>query len=169
MNKLSSVYRRAIHVNASLAVHMLIRGCNSYVRALSGSAALTPLATAADTRVLIVGCGAGSLIKGYRAETGCPYPVYSDPTGRIYDTLGMHKTLAMGKKPDYVKMGFLAAVVNGITGGLKGGLTKGGDVTRVGGEWLFRGGECVWCRRMKTTRDHMEVRDVEALLAKEDK
>lgn len=86
--------------------------------------------------IAIIGCGEYEMIKGYVKETGCKYPVYGDPTQKLYDVLGMAKTLTLGKKPQYMSFGVFGGIVKGITNGFKAGTNafKGGDVKQVGGE-----------------------------------
>lgn len=87
--------------------------------------------------IAIIGCGDPSLIASYAADTGSHYPIYSDPSQRLYKALGLTKTLAFGKKPDYVSSGVLTVVKTSIQDVLKIGISnafKGGDVRQVGGE-----------------------------------
>lgn len=90
----------------------------------------------------MIGCGAPELINSYLQETGCPFPVYADPTRRLYSELGMVRTLAMGSRPAYLQGKSLAhTVVTGVVQGLKqvktGLVMKMGDQRQVGGEFLF--------------------------------
>jgi hypothetical protein len=77
----------------------------------------------------------------YVEATKCPYPLYTDPKSELFDALGMVKTLALGEKPAYMKMGFLKGVFTGMSQALRQlprGLTlKSGDQRQVGGEFLF--------------------------------
>lgn len=41
---------------------------------------------------------------------------------------------------------------------------KGGNLMQIGGEFLFDGGEVVWCHRMRSMRDHAEVGVVRRVL-----
>lgn len=86
--------------------------------------------------IAIIGCGGHDMIKEYIKETGCKYPIYADPSQKLYTTLGMAKTLALGKKPQYMSFGIWGGIVKGISNGLKAGTNalKGGDVKQVGGE-----------------------------------
>ena len=86
--------------------------------------------------VAIIGCGQYGVIKDYVRDTGSKYPIYCDPSQKLYDVLGMAKTLAPGSKPDYMSFGLLGGIVKGISNGLKAGLNvfKAGDVRQVGGE-----------------------------------
>ena len=77
----------------------------------------------------------------YVRDTGCPYPVYTDPKHSLFDALGMTKTWNMGEKPAYMKKSVARGVVDSIFQGLKqiptGKALKSGDFRQVGGEFLF--------------------------------
>lgn len=77
----------------------------------------------------------------YAAESNCPYPVYADPTRKLYAELGMIKTLALGARPAYMGKSLLKSSLDSIVQGvkqIKSGLAiKGGDQRQIGGEFLF--------------------------------
>lgn len=77
----------------------------------------------------------------YREATGCPFPIYADPTRKLYDLLGMTRTLTMGTRPEYQRMSMIQGMMSSIVQGLKqiraGKVLKGGDYWQVGGEFLF--------------------------------
>lgn len=106
----------------------------------------------------------------YTEATGCPFPIYAEPTRKIYDYLGMTRTFDLGSKPAYMQTNVLINSVQSIFQGLSTGrkALKGGDFKQVGGEFLFENGECTWVHRMKTTRGHAEVSDIRALLGLDD-
>jgi hypothetical protein len=106
----------------------------------------------------------------YTTTTSCPFPIYADPTRKLYDALGMTRTLELGKKPEYANAGLLATTVHSVVQILKSGRQgmKGGDYKQVGGEFLFENGEVIWCHRMRNTRDHAEVPDLRRLLGLDD-
>ncbi|KXJ91068.1 AhpC/TSA antioxidant enzyme-domain-containing protein [Microdochium bolleyi] len=123
--------------------HFFCGNCQEYIRSLSP--AITPetlLALPVSTFVVVIGCGTHQLIDSYIKETGCQFDVYADPTRRLYDKLGMIRTLNMGSRPAYMQNKSVAhTVVSGVMQGLKhlkSGLTmKMGDQRQVGGEFLF--------------------------------
>ncbi|KAI1650192.1 AhpC/TSA antioxidant enzyme-domain-containing protein [Daldinia loculata] len=123
--------------------HFFCGNCQEYLRTLSAS--VTPealLQLPVSTFIAVIGCGSPHLINSYIQETGCPFPVYADPTRRLYTELGMVRTLAMGSRPAYMQGKTLAhTVVSGVVQGLKqvksGLVTKMGDQKQVGGEFLF--------------------------------
>lgn len=78
----------------------------------------------------------------YKKETSCPFPVYADPTKKLYDELGMLRTMSLGPtRPEYMRKGFFRANLRSIVQSfkmLKGGeALHGGDYQQVGGEFLF--------------------------------
>ncbi len=123
----------------------------------------------------------------YIEATGCPFPVYADPTQRLYKELGMTRTLALGPRPEYMRKSMLYSMAKSLVQGLKqikGGLVaKAGDLQQVGGEFLFEpvgdmtaspmgtpvleDGEekrITWCHRMRNTRDHAEIPELREVL-----
>lgn len=113
-----------------------------YLRSLSES--ITPealLRLPVSTSITIIGCGDPGLINTYAQETGCPFPIYTDPKRFLFEGFGMIKTLEMGSKPVYVNEGLVSTSLKSIFQGLKqlprGLSTKSGDYRQVGGEFLF--------------------------------
>ena len=107
----------------------------------------------------------------YLAATSCPFPIYADPSRKLYDHLKMSRTLNLGpSKPEYMRKSMIATMALSIIQGLKmgTGATKGGDIKQVGGELLFESGEVKWCHRMRNTRDHAEVKVLKQVLGFED-
>ncbi|KAI3326422.1 hypothetical protein HD806DRAFT_520319 [Xylariaceae sp. AK1471] len=123
--------------------HFFCGNCQEYLRTLSAS--ITPealLGLPVSTFIAVIGCGSHELIDTYVKETNCPFPVYADPTRRLYQELGMIRTLSMGSRPAYLQNKTVAhTVVSGIIQGLKqvktGLVMKMGDQRQVGGEFLF--------------------------------
>ncbi|KAK0671784.1 AhpC/TSA antioxidant enzyme-domain-containing protein [Cercophora samala] len=122
--------------------HFYCGNCQDYLRTLSS--AFSPsdlLGLPTPTFIVVVGCGDPGLIDMYTSETGCPFPVYTDPTRKLYAELGMIRTLALGERPAYTKTHLvrssLASVVQGLKQIPKGLAHKGGDSRQIGGEFLF--------------------------------
>lgn len=94
-----------------------------------------------STFIAVIGCGDPALIDMYAAETGCPFPIYTDPTRKLYAELGMIKTLALGPRPAYMSKSLLKSSLDSIVQGvkqIKNGLAlKSGDQRQIGGEFLF--------------------------------
>ena len=106
-----------------------------YVKVLSNDIDPSEL-SAKGVNIAIIGCGDYEMIKNYVKEVESKYPIYAEPSQKLYNVLGMNKTLAAGKKPQYMSFGILGGIMKGISNGLKAGFSarKGGDITQVGGE-----------------------------------
>jgi hypothetical protein len=143
------------------------QNCQEYLRTLSSSIKPDDLLTLpTPTSIIVIGCGRPELIPMYVETTGCQFPIYADPTRKLYDILGMTRTLNLGSKPQYMQTNMLINSVQSIFQGLSTGrkALKGGDFKQVGGEFMFENAECTWAHRMKTTRGHAEVSDIRALI-----
>lgn len=143
------------------------QNCQEYLRTLSSS--ITPdnlLALPIPTFITVIGCGKPDLIPMYVEATKCPFPVYAEPTRKLYDLLGMTRTLNLGAKPEYQQSSIMLMSAQSIMQSLGSGrkALKGGDFKQVGGEFLFENGRCTWAHRMRTTRDHTEIVETRKLL-----
>lgn len=99
--------------------------------------------------------------------TGCQFPIYADPSKKLYEKLGMTRSLSLGsKKPDYQQRSMLLMSLMGVFQALSTGTraVKGGDMKQNGGEFLFDDGTLVWAHRMQNTRDHAELPELKRLL-----
>ncbi|KND86338.1 Thioredoxin-like protein AAED1 [Tolypocladium ophioglossoides CBS 100239] len=122
--------------------HFFCGNCQEYLRSVSES--ITPnalLRLPVSTFVVVIGCGDPALIDMYVEATGCPFPVYTDPTRSLFDELGMVKTLALGSAPAYMKKSMTKSIIDSIGQVLRfapsGLALKSGDKRQVGGEFLF--------------------------------
>ena len=137
------------------------KNCQEYLRTLSSS--LRPdalLALPTPTQIVVIGCGHPDLISMYRQTTACPFPIYADPTRKLYDHLGMTRTLDLGpSRPEYMQKSLLYVMLASFVQSLKSGwgAIQGGDYRQVGGEFLFDDGNVTWGHRMRNTRDHAEI------------
>ena len=144
------------------------QNCQEYIRTLSSS--ITPqslLELETPSQIVIIGCGQPDLIRFYVKETDCPFPIYADPTKKIYGLLGMTRTLSLGNKsPEYMQTSVLVNAVKSIVQELRSGrnILKGGDFYQVGGEFIFEKDKVTWCHRMRNTRDHAEIPELRAAL-----
>lgn len=153
--------------------HFFCGYCQEYLRSLLANSALSYTNLEEhDLKVKIIGCGAPSLIKSYRAVTKIPktWQLYADPTTTIYKALGMHRSLSRGDhNPRYVQRSFSGNMWRSMVQGLRripqgdAGGAGGWDVQ--GGEFLFEtagSGEIQlkWSHRMQHSRDHTEVDDL---------
>ncbi|OJK01883.1 hypothetical protein ASPACDRAFT_58295 [Aspergillus aculeatus ATCC 16872] len=93
----------------------------SYVRTLSHHLSDSLLASLPDPQntgsgggpcqVIIIGCGDPARIVPYVAETAARFPVYTDPTGRIYSELRMKRTVhGITRPPAYTEVSFVRAL-----------------------------------------------------------
>ncbi|KAJ5309408.1 ATP-dependent DNA helicase mph1 [Penicillium atrosanguineum] len=157
--------------------HFFCGSCQEFVRALAGS--MKPedlLKLPVSTSIVLVGCGGPALIDHYTKETGCPFPIYADPTRKLYADLDLITSYALGERPEYFRMGMVRLVADSLAQSLRhvsnGLITKAGDSSQNGGEFLFEStGEddkqVTWCHRMTNTRDHSSIPAVARVLDSE--
>ncbi|KIW99474.1 uncharacterized protein Z518_11213 [Rhinocladiella mackenziei CBS 650.93] len=139
--------------------HFFCGNCQEYIRRLSSPESPfhpshRPISTAPATanfskpvsrslpRVIIIGPGLPTLISSYTALTQCLYPVYADPSTRLYDILGMHRTLSLGQKaPGYIQHSLMSGAMKSAWQIVRrvgsGDAMGGGDWNVNGGEFLF--------------------------------
>ncbi|KAK9371402.1 AhpC/TSA antioxidant enzyme-domain-containing protein [Lipomyces kononenkoae] len=155
--------------------HFFCGSCQSYIRTLIASIPSSD-SLPTGTSLVIIGCGSHTLIPMYAKETGCPFPIYSDPSRRLFDILGMTRNLSLGENaPEYIQESVFTSTVKGISQILKriptGDALKGGDIKQIGGEFLFDVQDDVidpvWGHRMRHTRDHTEVPAIRTVLGLE--
>ncbi|KAL4993628.1 AhpC/TSA antioxidant enzyme-domain-containing protein [Aspergillus recurvatus] len=161
------VYDQADRTLVIFVRHFFCGSCQAYLQRLSNT--VTPEVLSglpSSTSIAIVGCGDFSLIDYYAAQTGCPYPMYCDPSRKLYDALGMIATWEVGPQPGYVSKGLHRLAVEGIWQGLKhiwdGKMLKAGAAAQQGGEFLFERSEeseqrITWCHRMQRSWGHTEI------------
>lgn len=87
-----------------------------YVRSVALYLTPTVLSTLpiGPSRLIIIGCGDPSRILPYTAETSCELPIFTDPTGRIYERLQMKKSLISSRRPSYVKQSLFSLVIRSV-------------------------------------------------------
>ena len=173
-NGVSHAFSSLYNQNAQQTLVIFIRhffcgSCKEYVSALSQPDGI-PMdeLSAAKQQLVIIGCGQPTLIDRYRKETNCPFPIFADPTQKLYDALGMIRTLKLGeKKQDYIKTSLLVNVAKSALSQLTAGsaMFQGGDIHQVGGEFLIDNqGKILWSSKMQNTRDHTEMQDLRRTL-----
>ncbi|KAI7271406.1 hypothetical protein KC345_g7235 [Hortaea werneckii] len=147
--------------------HFFCGHCEDYIRSLSTHLPPSRLASA-NTKLSIIGCGEPAVVPDYKNRTNCPFPIYCDPQRTLYEKLDMVRNLDLGeKKPEYVQSGLIGGTLSSMGNMVKSGglIFKGGAYDQNGGEWLFEeGGRLVWCHRMRNTRDHAEIAELEEVL-----
>ena len=149
--------------------HFFCGSCKEYVSSLSSTNGITSNElSASNKQVVIIGCGQPNLIKQYAKDTVCPFPMYSDPTQKIYDAFGMIRTLSLAeKKPDYIKTSFLSNIAKSAVSQLSAGFSmfQGGDIQQVGGEYLIDSqGHIIWSHNMNNTQDHADIKELRKIL-----
>ncbi|PHH49539.1 Thioredoxin-like protein AAED1 [Ceratocystis fimbriata CBS 114723] len=150
--------------------HFFCGNCQEYLRALS--AAIKPGSLPQDTAIVVIGCGDPRLIDMYIDATGCKFPLYTDPERKIFDALGMVKTLQLGDKPWYIEKPLVVSIIASICQVLrylpKGLALSSGHHWQVGGEFMFETmdgtRQVTWCHRMRSTRDHAQLSAIERVL-----
>lgn len=91
-------------------------------------------------------------------ETSDEFPIYSDPSGRIYEKLKMvRSTGGFTEPPPYSGESFSSALGKTFKQMWKRGWAglKGGRWDQQGGEWIFQRGKLRYAHRMKGTNDHL--------------
>lgn len=120
------------------------------------------------TSIVVIGCGHPSLIPKYRARTGCPFPIYADPSRKLYKALGMSWTLNFGgSRPEYMQDTSLPRWLAGQVkqwGADGRKALKGGNLVQIGGEFLFEDGEVIWLHRMRNYRNHTEIKALRRIM-----
>ncbi|MCJ1391919.1 hypothetical protein MMC18_004786 [Xylographa bjoerkii] len=152
--------------------HFFCGNCQEYLRTLCSS--ITPeslLVLPTPTEVVVIGCGQPELIPFYAETTSCTFPIYADPTRKLYDELAMTHAMNMGQKPPaYIQKSLFSLIVQSLYQAISSGrrLLSGGHFWQLGGEFLFENGEVTWCHRMQHTRDHAEVPEIRQQLGLDD-
>ena len=163
-------------LGATFALTVDGQDCEAYIRTLSKE--LPPAflnASTPPTKLFIIGCGEMGAIPDYRTRTmhsilgaDTHFPIYCDPSRKLYQKLGMLENLNAGdKQPEYVKKGAVASVLTGAKHAVTSGasaIIQGGHPAQNGGEMLFANGDLVWFKRMRHTQDHAEVAELKEVL-----
>ncbi|KAF7321729.1 Peptidase A1 domain-containing protein [Mycena kentingensis (nom. inval.)] len=138
--------------------------CQDYMFSISRNVSPEVLA-AHGVDLVIVSNGSHEMIRAYRKIFKTPFAVYTDPTHRVYNALGMTlQTLEKGHKGSYVKHGTLSGIGMVVKNAAKVGMPvwrNGGEISQLGGEFVLGPGlRCDWAHRMRYTRDHVSILDV---------
>ncbi|KAF0317489.1 hypothetical protein GQ607_015241 [Colletotrichum asianum] len=151
--------------------HFFCGACQSYIELLSSTATPALLSTLPmATTFVIIGNGEPALINEYAEKTKCRFPIFTDPTGRLFDVLEMAKTTAVGARTRYSPERWLWLFADGLSNIVTqfSKLLLAGNPMRVGGEFVFEPGEAgkvlTWCHRMRNHRDHTEVDELFTVL-----
>ncbi|EAT86864.1 hypothetical protein SNOG_05800 [Parastagonospora nodorum SN15] len=141
-----------------------------FVRRLSE--AVPPSDLPANTRVLVIGCGSYQPIDDWATAASSKYPVYTDPSNKLYTLFKFKSNLSQGdgsEPRDYMRDagGAVARWFSGITAALGSlqNLPYVGPKSQNGGEVILSAeGECEFISRMQTTVDHTNVSELATLL-----
>lgn len=133
-----------------------------YVRTLAGQVTGTLLDTvpssAKPAQAIIIGCGHHSLIVPYMEETSDKFPIYSDPSAKIYEKLRMKRTMdGFTSPPPYSYAPFSSALAGMFKQIWRRGWSglRGGNWVQQGGEWIFQHGKLRYAHRMEGVNDHL--------------
>jgi hypothetical protein len=114
--------------------------------------------SARPAQIIILGCGDHTLIGPYMEETSDDFPIYTDPTGRIYEKLQMKRQMGgFTEPPPYSNFSFPTGLAEACKQIWKRGWTglRGGNWNQEGGEWIFQRGKLRYAHRMEGSHDHL--------------
>lgn len=141
--------------------HWLSTYCAQYIKALM--ARFTPeVLEASRARVVLIGHGSADMIKGYRAHFACPFKVYTDPSRRLHDTLGLlARPIRAPQKGDYIVQNAVIRAVERLRMAARMHGFRSGDRHQLGGECIFDGSlNLLFSHRMAGVCDHASVTDL---------
>ncbi|KAK5107970.1 hypothetical protein LTR62_000515 [Meristemomyces frigidus] len=157
--------------------HFYCGACQAYLQCLAKSITKEDyFSIPIPTSIIVIGCGKPDLIPQYKKFTGCPFPIFADPTRQLFKKLGMVISANIGmQRPQYMKdisaaawgtgqIKQMRAAVRDPDGVRLRDLVRGGNPLQIGGEFLLEDGEVVWCHRMRNYRNHAEVSVLRKLL-----
>ncbi|KAK4056913.1 hypothetical protein OIO90_002163 [Microbotryomycetes sp. JL221] len=140
--------------------------CMDFLSFLKARVSLEDLQRA-DVKLIVIGNGDYTMIKGYREMLELPFPVYTDADKKTYNALGMtRRTLDAGKfdkPPEYIIRGMFSNVVGSIKSAFKIGKlsSSSGDIRQIGGEFVFGPQKTVlYTHRMENTRGHAPINEI---------
>lgn len=85
--------------------HFYCGACQAYLKAISDNITMQEyFSIPTPTSIVVIGCGHPELIPFYKLKTGCPFPIYAEPTRALFKRLGMVLSVNIGmKRPEYMK------------------------------------------------------------------
>jgi hypothetical protein len=122
--------------------------------------------SARPAQIIILGCGDHSLIVPYMEETSNDFPIYTDPSGKIYEKLQMRRTGGFTESPPYSKFTFTTGLAETLKQIWKRGWAglRGGNWNQQGGEWIFQRGRLRYAHRMEGPNDHLTAESLLGVL-----
>ncbi|KAJ7602262.1 AhpC/TSA antioxidant enzyme-domain-containing protein, partial [Roridomyces roridus] len=138
--------------------------CQDYMFSISRNVSPEVLASA-GIKLVIISNGSYEMIKSYRRIFRTPFALYTDPTHKVYNSLGMTlQTLEKGPKASYIRHGMVSGIGMVVKNAVKVGMPvwkPGGDIAQLGGEFILGPGlSCSWAHRMRYTRSHVSILQV---------
>ncbi|UZJ53549.1 hypothetical protein CBS101457_002869 [Exobasidium rhododendri] len=144
--------------------------CVEYVRACANEEKLkvTTSTEMSKTKAIVIGHGSYEGINRYKEVSDCPFEMYVDSKKGVYTALGLTRRFLgkteESKEPSYFNgQSSLSLAAKSIGEAMGSGLLafKGGDISLLGGEFVFEGAtKCIFAHRMKDTMDHIEAADL---------
>lgn len=115
--------------------------------------------------LVIISNGSYNMIKSYRQIFRTPYAVYTDPSSRLYNILGMTmksvEPKAEQRRSSYVRHSRAGGIAMVIANALRVGMPvweKAGDVTQLGGEFVLGPGMTAsYAHRMRSRSSHAPI------------
>lgn len=141
--------------------HWYSSSCAEYIRSVA-CALSDDVLTTTETQVIIVGHGSPSMIPGYRKHLSCPFPIYTDPTRKLQDALGiLPAPLSPRDSPSRTRfICRLNRAFDMFVAATKMSSFKGGCRRQLGGEFIMMETSCTFAHRMKLAGDHTPIPDV---------
>ncbi|KAL1405371.1 hypothetical protein Q8F55_009002 [Vanrija albida] len=138
--------------------------CAQYVKALVAAMSPTLLA-GAKARLVLIGHGSHSMIRGYKEHFQCPFPVYTDPTRQLHDVLGLlpRTVTTRAGKGDYLVQGAARRCWDTLMRASRMRGVSAGDKQQLGAEFVFDGSLCLaYSHRMVGQCDHASIPELVA-------
>jgi hypothetical protein len=122
----------------------------------------------AGVDLVVISNGSYNMIQSYRKIFRAPFAVYTDPTHRVFNALGMtYRTVDPGPRAErgaYIKHGVVRGITMVVSNAVKVKMSiweNGGDVEQLGGEFVLGPGlKCTFAHRMVNTQSHTPIHRV---------
>jgi len=119
----------------------------------------------AKLKVVVIGCGAASVIKKFQEQVEFQGELYSDPKREVYKALGLKDSLkarpTTEKPSKYSNSGAMGGIWYGIKMSLSQGPTKTGSYSQQGAEFVLGPGDiCHFSYLNDHPTDHADLEDV---------
>lgn len=113
--------------------HFYCGACQAYVKALSETISMQEYFTIPiPTSIIVIGCGHPNLIPFYKEITGTSFPIFAEPSRRLFKKLGMVLSANLGRqRPGYMRDISAPAWLAGQITTMRQGLQARKDVKRI--------------------------------------